>query len=87
MTDPLDRAETTDDESGAHRPPLDIGQAAAYLGVDVRWMRRAVLERRLPYYKLGRHLRFRLEDLEELMRTSRVEPGPVRAQGPSERVS
>lgn len=57
-----------------HDPPLSIEQAAAYLNVEVRWMRRAVFERRLPYYKVGRYLRFRRKDLEEFLLQSRVEP-------------
>ena len=61
------------DSPSQPRPPLDSRQAAAFLNVEVRWMRRAVLERRLPYYKPGRHLRFRVEDLEELMDSSKVE--------------
>ena len=57
-----------------HEPPLSIEQAAAYLNVEVRWMRRAVFERRLPYYKVGRYIRFRREDLEEFLRRGRVDP-------------
>ena len=57
-----------------HEPPLSIEQAARYLNVEVRWMRRAVFERRLPYYKVGRYIRFRREDLEEFLRRRRVEP-------------
>ena len=59
---------------GEHRPPLSIEQAAAFLNVEVRWMRRAVFERRLPYYKVGRYLRFRPEDLEEFLARRRIEP-------------
>ncbi|MHB1854853.1 MAG: helix-turn-helix domain-containing protein [Acidimicrobiales bacterium] len=61
-----------------HKPPLSIEQAAAFLNVEVRWMRRAVSERRLPYYKVGHNVRFRQQDLEEFLAGGRIEP---RAQG------
>ena len=32
---------------------LDIRQAADYLGVTERWLRRKVSEKRIPYLKLG----------------------------------
>jgi len=54
--------------------PLNIQQAASYLGVDVRWMRRAVFERRLPFYKVGRYVRFAPADLDEFLRRARIEP-------------
>ena len=57
-----------------HEPPLSIEQAAAYLNVEVRWMRRAVFERRLPYYKVGRYIRFRRADLEDFLVRGRVDP-------------
>lgn len=57
-----------------HDPPLSIEQAAAYLNVEIRWMRRAVFERRLPYYKVGRYLRFRRRDLEAFLQDGRVDP-------------
>ena len=59
------------------RPPLSIEEAAGFLGVTVRWMRRAVRDRRLAYYKVGHYLRFRVEDLEAFMAAGRVEPRPV----------
>lgn len=37
-------------------------------------MRRMVAERRLPYYKVGRLLRFAPEDLDGLLRSHRVDP-------------
>lgn len=32
---------------------LDYSQAAKYMGVTERWLRRQVAERRIPYIKLG----------------------------------
>ena len=68
--------------------PLTLSEAAAFLNVTERWMRRAVQERRLPYLKLGRHLRFLEQDLQAHIEASRVDPygGPtvrVATAGPS----
>lgn len=55
---------------------LTISEAAAFLNVKERWMRRAVQEKRLPYLKLGRQLRFLKTDLQAHLLASRVEPPP-----------
>jgi excisionase family DNA binding protein len=60
-----------------HEPPLSIPEAAVFLNVTDRWVRRAVRERRLPYLKVGRHVRFLVEDLEAFLADSRVEPAPA----------
>ena len=62
-----------------HEPPLSIPEAAVFLNVTDRWVRRAVRERRLPYLKVGRHVRFLVEDLEAFLADSRVEPTPAPA--------
>ena len=41
----------------------DIASAAERLGVTERWMRRAVAERRVPFVKVGRYVRFDERDL------------------------
>lgn len=41
----------------------DVPQAAERLGVTERWVRRAVAERRIPFVKIGRHVRLRESDL------------------------
>ncbi len=47
---------------------LDVEGASEYLGgVGVRFVRRLVQERRVRYYKVGRFLRFRPEDLDEVI--------------------
>lgn len=43
---------------------LNIKKSADRLGTTERWMRRAVAERRLPFVKVGRQVRFRPEDLD-----------------------
>jgi excisionase family DNA binding protein len=42
---------------------LTIREVAAWLGVTVRHVRRLVAERRIPYIKWGRYLRFDVDDI------------------------
>lgn len=64
-----------DPRAGAgHEPPLTIPEAAVFLNVTERWIRRAVQERRLPYMKLGHHVRLMPNDLREYLRSKKVEP-------------
>lgn len=41
-----------------HGPLIDVGGLAERLGVDVRFVRRLVDERRITFYKVGKHVRF-----------------------------
>jgi excisionase family DNA binding protein len=59
------------------RAPLTLPEAAAYLNVNERYMRRLVSERRVAYHKVGRLLRFRTADLDGLLEAGRVEPPPI----------
>lgn len=52
---------------------VDIETAARRLGVDVRFMRRLVFEKRLPYYKVGKFVRFDPADIETWLGERRVE--------------
>ncbi len=52
---------------------LDIEQAARRLGVDVRFMRRLVFEKRLPYIKVGKFVRFESDDIETWIADRRIE--------------
>ena len=56
----------------AENTMLDVAAAAAYLGVTERWMRRAVAERRIPFHKLGRFVRFHVDDLDAYLASQRV---------------
>lgn len=56
--------------------PLDLSEASDYLNVTERWLRRAVAERRISYVKLGRLLRFNLDDLDAYLEAARVERRP-----------
>jgi excisionase family DNA binding protein len=55
------------------RELVDIDEAASWLGVDVRFMRRLVAERRITYYKVGRYLRFDAVDLDDFLQAARVD--------------
>jgi excisionase family DNA binding protein len=59
-------------------PPVE--EAADRLGTSVRFVRRLILERRIAYTKLGRHVRIAPRDLDAFIRAGRVEvdaPVPV----------
>ncbi len=45
---------------------LTLGEAAVYLNVTERYMRRVVSERKVRFYKLGKFLRFDAVDLDAL---------------------
>ncbi len=52
---------------------VDIDAAAAYLGVTVRFMRQLVAGRTIPYFKVGRLLRFDVADLDAYLTANRRE--------------
>jgi len=53
---------------------LDIDGLAQRLGVSERFVRRLVEERRIPFHKIGRFVRFDPSDVERWIARSRVEP-------------
>jgi excisionase family DNA binding protein len=53
---------------------LDIDGLARRLGTTSRFVRRLVEERRIPYLKIGRHVRFDAAEVERWISASRVEP-------------
>lgn len=59
-------------------PLLDYAAAAAYLGTPPSFLRRLVLEKRIRYYKVGKFVRFRGEDLDDFVEGGRVEPQDLR---------
>jgi excisionase family DNA binding protein len=59
------------------QPPLTLPEAAAYLNVSQRFMRRLVAERRIAFHKLGHLLRFRIADLDGFLSAGRVEPAEL----------
>ena len=54
---------------------LTFEEAAERLGTTPRHMRRLVLERRIAYRKLGRHVRIDARDLDAFIAAGRVEAG------------
>lgn len=44
-------------------------EAAAILSVKLNWIRKAVFNKRIPYLKVGRLVRFKVEELQEWQRT------------------
>jgi excisionase family DNA binding protein len=53
---------------------LSIMEAAAYLGVSERLLRRLIAERRIPHQRLGRLIRLSRADLDAYLHSCRVEP-------------
>jgi len=55
---------------------LDVPQLAKCLGITVRHVRRLVSERRIPYIKVGRLVRFDPDDVATWLQGLRVLPNP-----------
>ena len=51
---------------------LTIDQAAEYLGTGQRFVRRLISERRIPYVKLGKHVRLERSALDGFIDSGRV---------------
>jgi excisionase family DNA binding protein len=52
-------------------------EAADRLGTSLRFVRRLVLERRIPFIKVGRHVRIAASDLDAFIAAGRVEAGSL----------
>ena len=53
---------------------LTVDQAAERLNATPRFIRRLIAERRIPYVKLGAHVRLDEVDLDEFVEAGRVRP-------------
>ena len=53
---------------------LTVEEAAARLGTPTRFVRRLVAERRIPFSKIGKYVRFRVEDIDSFIDAGRIEP-------------
>lgn len=53
---------------------FSVSESADYLGTSVRFIRRLISDRRITFYKLGRHVRLKREDLDAFVQAGRVEP-------------
>ncbi len=61
---------------------LDVEGVADALGVSVRYVRRLVAERRIPFIKWGRYLRFDADEIAEWIDQARVGAfNPAAAKG------
>lgn len=60
-------------QRAVNTPLLDIEQAAERLAVTTRFIRRLVEQRRIPFYKVGKFVRFDPADLDEFVQRSRVD--------------
>jgi excisionase family DNA binding protein len=80
----LDGVRVGDRRDPAGRPPskpasttntlLDVSDAAELLGVTERFVRRLVAERRIPFYKIGKFIRFKPTDVVDWVDARRIEP-------------
>ena len=52
---------------------IDVSATADRLGVSVRYVRRLVAERRIPYFKLGHLLRFDSAEVDDWLDRTRVD--------------
>lgn len=55
-----------------HRKPLNVQEAAEYLGVKQRFIRRLVDERRIAFFKVGRFVRLDPDVLDRFLEDSVV---------------
>jgi excisionase family DNA binding protein len=60
---------------------LSVGQAAERLGTPIRFVRRLVAERRIPFHRVGRYIRIAESDLDAFVAAGRVEAGKPPASG------
>jgi excisionase family DNA binding protein len=54
-------------------PLIDINEAATRLGVSPRFVRRLVDERRIPFHKIGKFVRFDPADVDRYIVRGRVD--------------
>ena len=69
----MDTYRPGEDGPGPPAKTLDVGGAAAYLGITERFVRRLVEQRRVAFLKVGRLVRFRTCDLDAYLDSCRVD--------------
>lgn len=52
---------------------IDVDEAAELLKMTPRFVRRLVYERKVPFFKIGRYIRFDPADLEDWLKECRYE--------------
>jgi excisionase family DNA binding protein len=60
---------------------LTVSELALVLKVEVRFVRRLVAERRIPFVKVGKYVRFCRQDVTDFITSGRVEPITVAWSG------
>jgi len=60
---------------------LTVPELALILKVEVRFVRRLVAERRIPFHKVGKFVRFYRTDVADFVASGRVEPIAVSWSG------
>jgi excisionase family DNA binding protein len=55
-----------------HRKPLTVDEAAEYLGMKPRFIRRLIDQRRIPFFKVGRFVRLDPDVLDQFLADSVV---------------
>jgi len=58
--------------SAPHRKPLNVDEAAEYLGMKPRFIRRLIDERRIDFFKVGRFVRLDPDVLDQFLADSVV---------------
>jgi excisionase family DNA binding protein len=61
--------------SKTRRPPLSSAELCAYLNVTPRWVRHNIDNKRVPYYKVGRLLRFDPDEIDAWLAENHVPIG------------
>jgi excisionase family DNA binding protein len=59
---------TVDDEL------MTVNEVAAHLKTEVRFVRRLIAERRIPFHKVGKYVRFYRADVDAFVAAGRVDP-------------
>lgn len=53
---------------------FDVQSLAEYLKVDISWIRKQVSYRTIPYFKLGKYVRFKQSVIDKWIKTQTSEP-------------
>lgn len=68
-----DMSRTAEIDRTANAALLDVEQVADRLCVSIRFVRRLVAERRIPYCKIGKFVRIDPNDLDDWIRAQRID--------------
>ena len=68
----MNRRAQTVNAPAQQRVLIDIPELAARLAVSERFVRRLIAERRVPFFKVGKFIRFDSNDIDRWIETRRV---------------